>query len=235
MRKLIAFLLAATTVVAISGCGGDADDIFGESNPRIRVFNALRGDTNVIVTANGTQIGGGSVGRGQESLELETGPGTYDIEITRASDGVVLQRLEDQLLETNSNYVVIPFNSNLTEDGVAARILRENEDAVGGQAEVTFVRATNHLGDVDVYLIPQGGTIDQQVAMARLGSTAEDDEVFTVNPGNYEVRVYNIGETTGALYTENVSLETDANYMLILAARREGEAVNTDIYQYRER
>jgi hypothetical protein len=231
MRKLLALLLGATCVVGLIGCSG-TDDLIGQSNPRIRVFNAMRVNDTLSATANGQTLATG-LARGNASTETELSAGNYQLSVTRTSTGAEIVNHTD-LLETNTNYLLIVGNDQATPDGFSGRLVRENEDITSGMAEVTWDRATRVFGDVDIYMIPDGGdlSVATKVVMDQIG---EDNQVFVMNPGLYHIKVFAKGTTTTPLFTQDAVFSASHNYMMIVSADNGTVPDSGIIYQYQER
>jgi hypothetical protein len=212
MRKLLAPILGAVCLIGAFGCAGDST-IFGDDhNPRVRFANAVSAGVPLNAFIDDEQIGT-SVNFGQTSNEGIFTNGNHTATIRNANTGAVFTSTE-ATFELNSNYTLVAYSA----EGAGPRLFsyRDNEDTTVGKGEIRVIRATDAFGDVDVYIFPVGGSMSAAPTFS-LDALAESTDVLALDPGQYTIRIFRSGETTGAFINETVTVTSERNVSYLFA------------------
>ncbi|CAN5365032.1 hypothetical protein BH11ARM1_BH11ARM1_14910 [soil metagenome] len=230
IQKIFGLSMAFAAIGMIGGCAGSG--VFAQDNPKVRAFNAARRTDTVKVKANDTVITNG-IAQGEASAESELGAGTYTFTTRLAATDELLATNADRLLETKSNYLLVVYNDPAAVDKYSSTLVRENEDTTAGKTELSFVRATQTYCNVDLYIIPPGGTLDNSNKVTLTSVGPDNDVIVTVDPGTYTLKMYAQGTTTDEKYSKAFTFQPDHNEKLIVSASNELDA--PVIYDYQER
>lgn len=191
--------LAIGLAALITGCGGDADALTNKPNPRVRFANVMPGITSAKAQV-GPDVISSNILFGAVSDYAITPNGTKDLTVGDSTFSN-LATLDNELFELDKHYTGIGF-------GTAPRtilLLTENEDqAPSDTVSMKFVHADQSLGNVDVYIYLDGGSLPVAPSFANVptGSITASHVTLPVgtDPANVRVTVYPQGTTTTALH-----------------------------------
>jgi hypothetical protein len=220
MNKLSAIAPLGLLVLAVAGCGGHTSTNLGlADNPRVRMMNAMPGETSV----NG-DIGGHTemhqAGFGVASGYGIVSNGTHTGEFKdSASQGLIVS--EDDLYETNKFYTVV--GAGASGNRVIFRIEDDRADPDAGSAKVRVINADQTAGTVDVFITPPS-----QDDLTGVTPTNDDQAFETIGSGSsqraagtYRIRVFTSDDST-KLVDQNVVLQGGQIRTLVLVAGGSG-------------
>lgn len=140
----------------------------------LRFVHAVPGAGAATLSAEGVEVGTAAFGEGTDFAQVPAGNGELALEVPEV--GTLTQDAE---LTKGGAFTVVAMAG-----GDAAELLVfEDEPAVAGQARLRMIHASPELGEPDVKL---GGEMVSSAAKFR-----EATKYWTVDPGDYELRVEN--------------------------------------------
>ena len=207
MRKLIAPLLGAITVLGAIGCAGTDAPFIDAQNPRVRFLNATSLPTSATVFIDDEKIGN-ELAFGQISNESIQTNGNHMVEVRNASTDAVLKRTE-ATFELDEFYTVVAYTGN---DGATKLVnTRDNKEQTPGKQEIRVVRATDQYGAVDIYVY-ETGTALPATPTQTLTAAGQSSEQFVLDLNKtYTLRIFDAGTREGGFTNENIFANSERN------------------------
>lgn len=203
MKKLLA--LAPIAALVIAGCGGDGTGITNNTNPRIRVVNALPGVDAVDVRVSGTTVLDDAT-FGTVSAYKITDNGNRNVVFLDATSGGEIINNES-LYEENEWYTVVGAGSAGNRTFIRFEDVRE--EPVAGRTKLRVANADASVGPIDVFVTPVG-----EDDLTGVTPTSDDLAFGDVTPsfverdaGSYRIRIYN-ADRSQLLADETVSIQS---------------------------
>ncbi len=161
MRMLSAFsrcgrpvlVAAAALLVGLTGCG----DV-NTSSTRIsalRIIDASADAGGLDVYANTSALAY-NVGFGTVSSYIAFTPATYTFAADQAGSQTVLSSARGTLI-ANTEYTLLV--GNVAASLQTLLLIDQSVPAPSGQVAIRFVDQATHIGAIDIYLVPQGGSL----------------------------------------------------------------------------
>ncbi len=151
--RRVALVAAGAFAIGLSGCG----DV-NTSSTRIsalRIIDASADAGGLDVYANASVLAY-NVGFGTVSSYIAFTPATYTFAAKQAGSQTVLSSALGTLL-SNTEYTLLI--GNVAASLQTLLLTDQSVPAPSGQIAIRFVDQATHLGAVDVYLVPQGGSL----------------------------------------------------------------------------
>jgi len=197
------------------GCGGTTGTALGQnSNPRIRVVNAIGTPNKVNVTIENQPILT-SVQFGTVSDYNIFKNGSRDVQfLDGTSNGLLTDT--DPLFSLNSFSSVIGYN---TATGVSSFVLSDVPTSQSGStSEVRVVNADSSAGALDVYVTAAGASITGATPTFANVAVADAAQPYTQEiPGQFQVRVTTAGTKT-VLASSIINVTAGQSITLVAAA-----------------
>ena len=194
--------MAALAALLLSGCG----DV-NTSSPKIsalRIVDASPDAGGIDTYANSTVLTY-NIGFGTVSSYISFTPGTYTFSARPSGSQTVLTSTRGTLLQS-TQYTLLIGN---VAAGLQTLLLQDqSQPAPSGQIALRFIDQATRIGAVDVYLVPQGGTLATTIPVLTgltFNNTANAPAYIDVPAGAYTLVVVPGGTvpsaTTVASYT----------------------------------
>ncbi len=188
-------VLAAALSFGLSGCG----DVNTSSRQiaAFRIVDASPDAGGLDVYANNTVLTY-NVGFGTVSSYIAFTPGTYTFAAKQSGATTVLSSTRGTLLQ-NTEYTLLIGN---VAAGLQTLLLQDqSQPAPSGQIALRFIDQATRIGAVDVYLVPQGGTLLTTIPVLTgltFNNTTNAPRYIDVPTGSYTLVVVPSGTVLSA-------------------------------------
>lgn len=219
MTSIRTVVAMCSMVAALAACGGSGNDVgteLGISHPQARFINAVPGGPNLDYYLSAKLDAQAVAYKGvtrYHDIDSGTQTASYDISGTTATIA------SQSLSAANGHHyttIALPSTSSqisVIDDPFAKGLLSD-------KARVRSFNASPNARDVDVYVVPPGTDIATQsptlsgAAYQNASPSTGEDSVY-LNGGTYQVIVATAGTKTVILRTAPVSLNNNADWLLM--------------------
>ncbi|WDD90956.1 DUF4397 domain-containing protein [Burkholderia sp. FERM BP-3421] len=210
---------ACIAAAALTACGGDGNDVgteLGLTNPQARFINAVPSGPNLDYYLNGSANATGVAYKGvtrYRDVGSGTQTATYDVSGTTTT---IAQQTFSAAKGHHYTTIALPSTSapiSVIDDPYAKGLL-------SNQARVRGFNASPNAQNIDIYVVPPGTDIGTQSptvsgAAYQNASPASGQDSVYLNGGTYQVIVTSAGSKTPILTTPPVSLNNNADWLLL--------------------
>lgn len=187
--------------------------------PRLTFVNAT-GLSNPVIAKVDNTIQAAKLANGEMSEMHQYSAGGLNITIENP-DGTPLLLKSNFDFETKTDYLLVLYNSgagNEKEPPLDLKIIPASDESAQRESKVRIDRATNVFGDVDVHIVPDNGSQDDNEVI-QLSSNDPQGEISAFDPGRYDLQVFPTGGNDKRINEKDeVTLEQGRNYIFVLAS-----------------
>ncbi len=197
--QLSLVLLGAASVLGLSGCGVNGSTSANVS--QLRVIDASPDAGGIDIYA-GSSVLTYNLGYGTITSYIPMNPGTYTLAANASGTKTALASVRASLL--NGKQYTLLFNSAAAS--LQAQVLTDqSQPAPSGQIALRFLDEAIYPGALDLYLVPNGSTIDKVNPLLTNVNFGNTPTYINVPTGTYTLYVVSAGTvvatTTVPMYT----------------------------------
>jgi hypothetical protein len=186
-RVLSGWMITATTVVALSGCGG------GEDGAHVRLINATASTSLDVYTGTDKLISAVTANTASDYATKDEGTYTVNIQTTGGSTTAVSKSLA---LTLDDHYAFVAYERY---GAVQALQITEEEAESDSVAKINIQNLATDAGAVDVYVTGSSDSLSGQSAATSSLAAGSSSGFLSINEGTYRIRVTKAGSKTKVL------------------------------------